>query len=198
MKFLEYSPFDKINEFLSDLSLGESIIHATLEAYSCKHSGTDRKLSLSFEHQILDCLGKSSPPDFFLASRASAVQAHHFFREELWEDFRQIFDTYMFEAVKEWSEANEGSSLLENLYKALDEVVKLGECEIYSYNPDSDGDPFLERGAIWSFNLFFYNRKLKRVVSFRCCCLSNLAADGFLANEMYDDEEEDIFNNMEM
>ncbi|KAF6169056.1 hypothetical protein GIB67_038553 [Kingdonia uniflora] len=71
MKFLEYSPLDKINEFLSDLSLGESSIHATLEAYSCKHSGTDRKLSLSFEHQILDCLGKSSPPDFFLSSRAS-------------------------------------------------------------------------------------------------------------------------------
>jgi hypothetical protein len=28
------------------------------------------------------------------------------------------------------------------------QVVKLAECEIYSYNPDSDADPFLERGAM--------------------------------------------------
>lgn len=61
--------------------------------------------------------------------------------------------------------------MLEGLYKALDEVsllfrierqlyqeailwyvvmqvVKLAECEIYSYNPNSDADPFLERGAM--------------------------------------------------
>ncbi|KAB1200566.1 Coatomer subunit delta-3 [Morella rubra] len=81
----------------------------------------------------------------------------------------------------EWTETNGGSSLLEALYKALDEVVKLAECEIYSYNPDSDADPFLERGAIfiaafmtrtflprWSFNFFFYSRRLKRVVKQHC------------------------------
>ncbi|XP_021837019.2 uncharacterized protein [Spinacia oleracea] len=33
-------------------------------------------------------------------------------------------------------------------------VVKLSECEIYNYNADSDADPFLQRGAIWSFNFF--------------------------------------------
>ncbi|KAB1206615.1 Coatomer subunit delta [Morella rubra] len=83
--------------------------------------------------------------------------------------------------LQEWTETNGGSSLLEALYKALDEVVKLAECEIYSYNPDSDADPFLERGAIfiaafmtrtflprWSFNFFFYSRRLKRVPSFPC------------------------------
>ncbi|KAL5716823.1 hypothetical protein ACHQM5_009941 [Ranunculus cassubicifolius] len=43
------------------------------------------------------------------------------------------------------------SSFLESLYKALDEVVKLGEFEMYSYSPDSDGDPFSEKGALWSF-----------------------------------------------
>ncbi|KAB1226475.1 Coatomer subunit delta-3 [Morella rubra] len=48
----------------------------------------------------------------------------------------------------EWTETNGGSSMLEALYKALDEVVKLAECEIYSYNPDSDADPFLESEAI--------------------------------------------------
>lgn len=28
------------------------------------------------------------------------------------------------------------------------QVVKLGECEIYSYNPDSEEDPYFEKGAM--------------------------------------------------
>ncbi|XP_017697089.2 repressor of RNA polymerase III transcription MAF1 homolog isoform X3 [Phoenix dactylifera] len=175
---------------------------------------------------ILDFLGQSSDSDpsspvEFLSSRSSrktliylvltlghmypdydfssAVRAHLFFREEEWENFKQIYDTYLFEAAREWALVHGGSSLLESMTKAIDEVVKLSECEIYSYNPDFDGDPFLEKGAIWSFNFFFYNRKLKCVVSFRCCCISNQAVDGFLADEMYNDEEEDdLFIDMDM
>lgn len=69
--------------------------------------------------------------------------------------------------------ANEGSSLLDSTAKAIDEVtvfpfgivseivsadhiwylmviqvVKLAECEIYSYNPDAEDDPLLEKGAM--------------------------------------------------
>uniref|UniRef100_A0A1D1YMM0 Repressor of RNA polymerase III transcription MAF1 n=1 Tax=Anthurium amnicola TaxID=1678845 RepID=A0A1D1YMM0_9ARAE len=130
---------------------------------------------------------------------SSAVQAHLFFKEEDWGNFKQIFDTYMFEAAKEWALANDGDSLLESMSKAIDEVVKLDECEIYSYNPDFDEDPLLEKGAIWSFNFFCYNRKLKRIVSFRCCCFSNL--EGYLADAVVDDEyiEDDVmFNDMDM
>ncbi|XP_008782741.2 repressor of RNA polymerase III transcription MAF1 homolog isoform X1 [Phoenix dactylifera] len=226
MKFLEYTPLDSINLFLNHLNLGESTIKGNLEAFSCKHTGSDRKLSLSLEHEILDFLGQSSDSDpsspvEFLSSRSSrktliylvltlghmypdydfssAVRAHLFFREEEWENFKQIYDTYLFEAAREWALVHGGSSLLESMTKAIDEVVKLSECEIYSYNPDFDGDPFLEKGAIWSFNFFFYNRKLKCVVSFRCCCISNQAVDGFLADEMYNDEEEDdLFIDMDM
>ncbi|GMH18304.1 hypothetical protein Nepgr_020145 [Nepenthes gracilis] len=71
----------------------------------------------------------------------------------------------------EWIKASDSYSLLEDLYKALDEVIKLAECEIYSYHRDCDAGPLLGRGVIWSFNFFFYNRKLKHVVSFRFCCL---------------------------
>ncbi|XP_048229402.1 repressor of RNA polymerase III transcription MAF1 homolog [Ricinus communis] len=223
MKFLEYTPLERINEFLSNLNLGERTIQGCLEAYSCKHTGTDKKLSFSLEHEILDYLGKSSDTDSsspaeYLLSRSSrktliylvltlyhmypdydfsAMNAHQFFTEESWDTFKQIFDTYMFEASKEWINENEGSSLLETLFKALDEVVKLAECEIYSYIPDSDADPFLEKGAIWSFSFFFYNRKLKRVVSFRFCCLSNLVAEGFLMNNS-SYEEDEIFDGMDM
>nr|KJB48250.1 hypothetical protein B456_008G060200 [Gossypium raimondii] len=76
MKFLEYTPLDRINDFLSELNLGERTIKGRLEAYSCKHTGTDKKLSLSLENEILDYLGKSSDTDSsspveFLLSRSS-------------------------------------------------------------------------------------------------------------------------------
>ncbi|KAL8167290.1 hypothetical protein V2J09_008789, partial [Rumex salicifolius] len=157
-----------INDFLGRLNLGERTIKGCLEAYSCKHAGTDKKLSMSLENEILDHLGKScdsssSSPVDYLISKSSAVNAHQFFTEESWASFEQIFDTYMFEASKVWIEAKGGNSLLDDLYRPLDEVIDLPECEMYSYNPDCDVDPFLEKGAIWSFIFFFYNRKLKRI-----------------------------------
>lgn len=37
-----------------------------------------------------------------------------------------------------------------------------------SYNPDLDSDPYGEEGNMWSFNYFFYNKRLKRIVFFTC------------------------------
>ncbi|XP_009610710.1 uncharacterized protein LOC107794885 [Nicotiana tabacum] len=224
MKYLEYTPLDRINDFLSHVNLGERTIKGCLEAYSCKHTGTDKKLSLSLENEIFDYLGRSSDTDSsspveYLSCRSSrktliyllltlyhmypdydfsAVKAHQFFTEESWDSFKQIFDIYMFEASKEWLDANEGSPLLETLYKALDEVVKVAECEIYTYNPEADADPFLERGAIWSYHFFFYNRKLKRVVSFRFSCVSNLVGEGFLLDSSSFEDDGEIFDGMDM
>ncbi|KAL9229266.1 hypothetical protein vseg_004751 [Gypsophila vaccaria] len=224
MKFLEYTSLDRINDFLSHLNLGERTIKGSLEAYSCKHTVTDKKLSVSLEHDILDYLGRSSdtdspsPVDHLICRSSrktliyliltlyrmypdydfSAVKAHEFFIDESRDSFEQIFDSYMSEASREWVESNGGSSLLKDLYKALDEVVKLSECEIYSYNPDCNDDPFLQRGAIWSFNFFFYNRKLKRVVSLRFCCISNLVVDEFMGDELAFEEDGEIFDNMDM
>ena len=40
-----------------------------------------------------------------------------------------------------------------------------------SYNPDLESDPFAEEGTLWSFNYFFYNKKLKRILFFSCHAL---------------------------
>ncbi|KAL8470909.1 hypothetical protein ACS0TY_033478 [Phlomoides rotata] len=224
MKYMECVPLDRINDFLSHVNLGERTVEGCLEAYSCKHSGSDKKLSFSLESEILDHLGKSSDTDSsspieYLLSKSSrktliyllltlhhmypdfgfsAIRAQESFTEESWDSFKQIFDVYMFEVSKEWAEENEGSSLVETLYKALDEVVKLAECEIYSYNPEAEADPFVEKGAIWSYNFFFYNRKLKRIVSFRFCCLSNLVSEGFFYDGSFQDEDGEIFDGMDI
>ncbi|EPS62523.1 hypothetical protein M569_12266, partial [Genlisea aurea] len=201
MKYLEFAALDRVNDFITDLNLGERTIKGCLEAYSCKHTTSDKKLSFSLENEILDHLGKSmdsdsSSPIEYLFNRSSrktliyllltlrhiypeynfsAARAHMYFSEETWDTFRQVFDVHLFEASKEWLKENDGvSSLLDVLYRALDEVVKLAECEIYSYNPSVDEDPWFEKGAIWSNHFFFYNRKLKRVVVLCFCCISNL------------------------
>ncbi|XP_071686336.1 uncharacterized protein [Rutidosis leptorrhynchoides] len=222
MKYLEYTPFERINAFLDDLNLGERTINGCIEAYSCKHTGSDKRLSFSLENEILDYFGNSPDVDSdstveYVSSRSSrkmliyliltlshmypdydfsAVKAHQFFTEETWEGFRQIFDTYMSDASKEWMETNEDGSLLETLYKALNEVINLAECDIYIYDPNSDADPFIEKGSLWSYNFFFYNRKLKRVVSFRFSCISNLVTDGFTMEEYYETDE--VFDDMDM
>lgn len=37
-----------------------------------------------------------------------------------------------------------------------------------SYRPDGTSDPFSESGIIWSFNFFFHNRKLRRILFVTC------------------------------
>ncbi|MFS7993144.1 putative repressor of RNA polymerase III transcription Maf1 [Helianthus anomalus] len=287
MKYLEYTPFDRINAFLDHLNLGEHTIKGCIEAYSCKHTGTDKRLSLSLENEMLEYIGNSpdvgsSSPVEYLSSRSSrktliyliltlsqmypdydfsAVKAHRFFTEGTWEGFKQIFQSYMSDASKVWNETDEDGTLLETLYKTLDEVINLADCEVYSYDPNSDADPFIEKGALWSYNFFFYNRKLKRVVwnetdedgtlletlyktldevinladcevysydpnsdadpfiekgalwsynfffynrklkrvvSFCFSCLSNLVSDGFPTDGFYYEEDGEIFDEMDM
>ena len=47
-------------------------------------------------------------------------------------------------------------------------IIMCGLSFIYSYNPDLDSDPYGEEGTLWSFNYFFYNKKLKRILFFTC------------------------------
>lgn len=57
-------------------------------------------------------------------------------------------------------------TLRQALWMAIDDEINLNECDIYSYNPDMNSDPYGEPGCLWSFNYFFYNKKLKRIVFF--------------------------------
>jgi hypothetical protein len=59
-----------------------------------------------------------------------------------------------------------------NLWQVIDDIIELDECSVYSFNPDNDSDPNAEDGAIWSFNFFYYNKKLKRILFFAVRCLS--------------------------
>lgn len=80
-----------------------------------------------------------------------------------------------------------------SLWSTLTEEIVLPECDIYSYNPDYLSDPFGEDGNLWSFNYFFYNRKLKRIAFFTCRALSPFSQTYYESGENcldYDDDDQ--------
>ncbi|GLJ44557.1 hypothetical protein SUGI_0935950 [Cryptomeria japonica] len=223
MKFLEYTPLARLNAFLSHVNIGECVLKGVLEAYSCKLAGIDKKLSRSLEQEVLDYLLESSEshssspvgplcnstsrrtlihliltlnhmyPDYDF----SMIRAHHFSKEQGLNTVRQKMENYLLEAEKVWAADNgEDVSFLDSIWKAIDEVIDIADSEIYSYMPEVEGDDIFERGSIWFFNFFFYNKKLKRILCFSCRSLSKLAIDDSSADEMMSDEEA-IFQGFE-
>eukprot|EP00038_Savillea_parva_P008412 m.176797 g.176797 ORF g.176797 m.176797 type:complete len:243 (-) comp14234_c0_seq1:241-969(-) len=93
-------------------------------------------------------------------------------------------------------------ALNSSLWGALDAEIQLAECDVYSYNPDLDTDPFGEEGMLWSFNYFLYNKKLKRIVFFRATAFSHSAPsedddtedEGGMLRDMSEDEYDYLEN----
>ncbi|NXH35736.1 MAF1 polymerase, partial [Myiagra hebetior] len=98
-----------------------------------------------------------------LGSALGAGESHEFSREPSLNWVVNAVNCSLFSAVRE-----DFKALKPLLWDAVDEEICLAECDIYSYNPDLDSDPFGEDGSLWSFNYFFYNKRLKRIVFFTC------------------------------
>lgn len=79
------------------------------------------------------------------------------------------------------------------LWKAIDDEICLQDCDIYSYNPDMESDPFGEDGSLWSFNYFFFNKDLRRIVFFKCNGTS-LTAESSSEYEQFDMDPMEIEN----
>ena len=90
------------------------------------------------------------------------------------------------EKMSEFLVSGKGPEFLNDLWSAIDDVIMLKDCEIYSYTPDDTSDEFLSAltgdeqphspGVLWSLNYFFVNKTLKRIVFFTC--VSSLKSDG--------------------
>nr|ACI33843.1 Repressor of RNA polymerase III transcription MAF1 homolog [Salmo salar] len=135
---------------------------------------------------LITTLNESFRPDYDF----SAARAHEFSREPSLNWVANAVNSSLYSSV-----GMEFNSLGPELWNSIDQEICLQECDIYSYNPDLDSDPFGEEGSLWSFNYFFYNKKLKRIVFFTCRSVSVLSGYGCgcLDNELdmeLDDEEE--------
>ncbi len=113
----------------------------------------------------------------------SALRGHHFTKENLHTGVvrvQQDIDALLLECAKVY-EAQEGGAesggLSAELWKSIDDVIGLVDCDAYTYKAVAEGDPFTDEGNLWSFNYFFYNRKLKRILYFSCRAVSKTADD---------------------
>eukprot|EP00879_Flechtneria_rotunda_P003987 GHRR01004227.1.p2 GENE.GHRR01004227.1~~GHRR01004227.1.p2 ORF type:complete len:240 (+),score=62.72 GHRR01004227.1:2343-3062(+) len=223
MKFLDLSPLARLNSFLDHVDVGEYIVYGDLEAYSCKLAGLDKKLSRSLDQEVQQVAQTGSSPLELSKSPLgplteassrktliyliltlnhiypdydfSQLRAHHFKKEAGLSRVEELVDTHMLEVSKVW-ENTPGfgeTSFLDTLWSSIDEAIDLKECDVYSYNSDGETDPFGEKATVWSFNFFFYNKKLKRILYIGVKAVSKAAA-----SDAKQDEEEDskyIYNS---
>ncbi|GAX83091.1 hypothetical protein CEUSTIGMA_g10517.t1 [Chlamydomonas eustigma] len=203
MKYLDLAPISRINTFLENVDVGDYIVHGDLEAYSCKLAGLDKKLSKSLDAEVqtgssplqlskspVGPLVESSSrktliyliltlnhiyPDYDF----SLLRAHHFCKEDGVSRAEETVDSHLLEVSKVWAKTPGlgESPFLECLWSSIDEAVVLRECDVYSYRSNMENDPFGETACVWSFNYFFYNKKLKRILYLSCRAKSRASAE---------------------
>jgi len=198
MKFLEIPALQNISIYLSGLqsASNESIIYGKLEAYSCKRAGSDKKLYKNLETQYQVELSKSPDSKFgtspfgplsesssrktfiSLISLLNVAFPDYDFSKAKAEHFRKELGPYMIinsiNTILANVVPNYNTDLGTKLWSTLDTEISLKECDIYTYVPDVDSDPYAEDGTLWNFNYFFYNKKLKRILYFTCYAVSKL------------------------
>lgn len=228
MKFLDIATLSRLNSFLDHVDVGEVYVRGELEAFSCKLAGLDKKLSKSLEEDVMESsspveLGKSPVgPLSESGSRKTLVyliltlnhmypdydftllRAQHFRKEEGISSVEEIVDAHLVEAGKVW-ESTPGfgeEPFLDTLWSAIDDVIQLKECDVYSYKSDLETDPFGEKGSVWSFNYFFYNKKEKRILYFSCRGMSKTAVELSETTDCYkyntddDDDNQGVATSM--
>ncbi|GMF65490.1 unnamed protein product [Phytophthora lilii] len=163
MKYLEEPQLSWLNSVLGNYEIGDRVLNAKLETYSCKKAGSDKRLAKSLElyyqqeiEAAADLLGSSplgpiaapatrkllinlistmnaSFPDYDF----SAVKPEQFRKEP---DFRIALQRVNHD-LAELLEA-QGNGFVEKMWEAIAEAITLEECDVYSYIPDMDSDPF--------------------------------------------------------
>ncbi len=100
---------------------------------------------------------------------------------------------------------SDGTPLVDHLWSAVNETIALSDCQVFTYIPDLESDPFslgclyvpchghvqtlgstrpstcgaLTASCRWSFNYFFVNTSLKKILYFTC--IARFAADAIAA-----------------
>jgi hypothetical protein len=108
---------------------------------------------------------------FYLTATLNACFPDYDFTDATGESFSRHFSyKQTMEAVNDmFSKGVDGfGSLKDALWNTINCEIDLKMCRIYSYRPDNISDPFSFDGTLWTFNYFFYNSRLKRLI-FLCC-----------------------------
>ena len=191
MKLMDISSLNALSNALNGVDIGESILYGRVEAYSCKMTGNDRKLQVALEQNFQEQLAASPSADrlsmspfgpltdrlsrqtlIYLITTLNCAFPYYDFSEAAPEQFHKEVSANV--AVHQVSSLLSKASMFTDdmrsrMWNTIDSEIQMSDCDVYSFNPDSDSDPFNEEGnSVWSFNYFFYNRRLKRILLVTC------------------------------
>eukprot|EP00727_Mastigamoeba_balamuthi_P005132 m51a1_g14617 hypothetical protein (251) ;mRNA; r:1216902-1218296 len=227
MKFLDVPTLVELNEWLSCIECSDCTINGRLEAYSCKRSGSDRKLYRAAAVAARqDPDGVRSPPVGGLMSAAGSapvvlvtpigsaiavpgcaaagtdalamgtspygplsLQTSRTTLTHLVAALNAIFPDYDFTDARPESFSKvhvsevladvdgrlsptipDYSEVRSKMWTAMDKEIQMQQCEIYSFIPSPDDDPFAEDDSLWAVNYFFFNKSLRRILFFTVRC----------------------------
>ncbi|CDS42355.1 repressor of RNA polymerase III transcription [Echinococcus multilocularis] len=78
-------------------------------------------------------------------------------------------------------------ALAPKLWNAIDVEILPHRCVIYSYKPNHSTDPYSGR-SLASFNYFFFNRSLRRILFFSLCVQNEPPVE-----DLYEEDMQDLF-----
>eukprot|EP00604_Paraphysomonas_vestita_P001216 CAMPEP_0174818396 /NCGR_PEP_ID=MMETSP1107-20130205/1063_1 /TAXON_ID=36770 /ORGANISM="Paraphysomonas vestita, Strain GFlagA" /LENGTH=253 /DNA_ID=CAMNT_0016030173 /DNA_START=62 /DNA_END=823 /DNA_ORIENTATION=+ len=214
MKYLENQSLENFSNFLRGRDIGGCRLDGRIETFSCKRAGEDKKLSKVLEAKFVEDLNVNPPTRtrstslgdlsdvstrrllIDLISTLNASFPDYDFSTAnpevfIQRDLKSVLHTVN-ASLAELTASN--PTVLEEMWKLIDEVIQLRNSEIYSYVPDMNEDPFSD-GTLWSFNYFFFNKDLKRICFFTCLAKSAFNHQSYSDDEDEDNEDEDNNNN---
>ncbi|KAI8318071.1 Maf1 regulator, partial [Martensiomyces pterosporus] len=195
MKYLDVDSFKTLNSLLSfPTSSGDRHVVGRIEAYSCKVAGTDKKLYRYLENKYQEDLeeAKSLSPEqssltnivspfgpltqsasrktlFYLIATLNASFPDYDFSSLTADQFtKEPSGNYTIKSINT-TLLNVGCPAglrTSRMWDMIDDVINIDECDIYTYTPDAESDPYEDDAPVWSFNHFFFNKRFKRIVFF--------------------------------
>ncbi|KAI8903839.1 repressor of RNA polymerase III transcription Maf1 [Gorgonomyces haynaldii] len=183
MKFLQLEQLDTLNQQLSFIENSDSRMFARMEAYTIKSSHTDKKLLQYLEKKYSDQALSISLPSlsphspqlleplstktlFYLLSTLNCVYPDYDFQDLRPEEFQKVPSCQMaIHLIQQCLYSHFTDNMSNEIWTVLDEIVDTIDSEIYQFVPEPGREPDAE-GNLSSVYLFFFNKKLKRVVFF--------------------------------
>ncbi|XP_066938870.1 repressor of RNA polymerase III transcription MAF1 homolog isoform X3 [Macrobrachium rosenbergii] len=166
------------------LCLTRKLLSRGSQSSGGEDSPLEDKINRKTLFYLISTLNAAFHPDYDFSNASS----QEFSREPSLEWVMRAVERQMMAVAR-----SEFSPVASSLWAALDDAICLRDTEIYSYNPDQTSDPYSEDGCLWSFNYFFYNPRLKRIVFFTCRSVSQYCGSpydsGLIGNSCMDMEE---------
>ncbi|KAJ2530030.1 RNA polymerase III-inhibiting protein maf1, partial [Coemansia sp. RSA 1935] len=179
MKYLDIESFRTLNTRLSfPTTSGDRHVLGRIEAYSCKAAGTDKKLYRYLENKYQEELEEAkalTPEQSSLTNIASPFgpltqPASRKMLFYLIATLNASFPDYDFSSLNADQFTKEPSpdyclksistTLLNvgcpatlktsRMWDSIDDVINIDECDVYSYMPDPESDPYEAEGPVWS------------------------------------------------